>query len=129
MNRVIQRNAMASPLSEFLGVLVVLVVLWYGGSLVLKGDAALSPQEFMGYIGLFYTIINPVKFLTTVNYNLKKGRPALDRNSRRSGDPFPLRLVNAIDPTNAGMLVMNTPARNNTKYVANHSSNAAGPAR
>jgi subfamily B ATP-binding cassette protein MsbA len=79
MNRVIQRNAMASPLSEFLGVLVVLVVLWYGGSLVLKGDAALSPQEFMGYIGLFYTIINPVKFLTTVNYNLKKGRPALDR--------------------------------------------------
>ncbi|MGA0154327.1 MAG: ABC transporter ATP-binding protein [Flavobacteriaceae bacterium] len=79
MNRVIQRNALASPLSEFLGVLVVLVVLWYGGSLVLRGDSLLSPQEFMGYIGLFYTIINPVKLLTTVNYNLKKGKPALER--------------------------------------------------
>lgn len=79
MNRVIQRNALASPLSEFLGVLVVLVVLWYGGSLVLRGDSQLSPQEFMGYIGLFYTIINPVKLLTTVNYNLKKGKPALER--------------------------------------------------
>jgi subfamily B ATP-binding cassette protein MsbA len=79
MNRVIQRNALASPLSEFLGVLVVLVVLWYGGSLVLRGNSLLSPQEFMGYIGLFYTIINPVKLLTTVNYNLKKGKPALER--------------------------------------------------
>jgi ATP-binding cassette, subfamily B, bacterial MsbA len=46
---------------------------------VLRGDSLLSPQEFMGYIGLFYTIINPVKLLTTVNYNLKKGKPALER--------------------------------------------------
>jgi ATP-binding cassette, subfamily B, bacterial MsbA len=96
MNRVIQRNALASPLSEFLGVLVVLVVLWYGGSLVLRGNSLLSPQEFMGYIGLFYTIINPVKLLTTVNYNLKKGKPALERIMEIIDTSNPI-----LDPTNA----------------------------
>lgn len=79
MNAVLRRNGMASPLSEFLGVLVVLAVLWYGGRLVLSGNSILSPQQFLGYIGLFYTIINPVKAITTVNYNIKKGKASAQR--------------------------------------------------
>ncbi len=79
MISVLQRKGLASPFSEFLGVAVVITVLWYGGSLVLGNQSSLSPQQFMGYIGLFYTIINPVKAITTVNYNIKKGNASAER--------------------------------------------------
>lgn len=79
MTKVIHRKGLASPLSEFLGVIVVITVLWYGGSLVLTDNSPLSPQEFIGYIGLFYTIINPVKEITTVNYNIRKGNASAER--------------------------------------------------
>jgi len=79
MTAVLQRKGLASPFSEFLGVAVVITVLWYGGSLVLGNESTLTPQEFMGYIGLFYTIINPVKSITTVNYNIKKGNASAER--------------------------------------------------
>ncbi len=79
MTAVLQRKGLASPFSEFLGVAVVITVLWYGGSLVLGNNSSLNPQEFMGYIGLFYTIINPVKAITTVNYNIKKGNASAER--------------------------------------------------
>jgi subfamily B ATP-binding cassette protein MsbA len=79
MNAVLRRNGMASPLSEFLGVCVVLSVLWYGGRLVLGTSYSMNPQQFLGYIGLFYTIINPVKSITTVNYNIKKGKASAER--------------------------------------------------
>ncbi|BFP39245.1 ABC transporter ATP-binding protein [Flavobacteriaceae bacterium GF1] len=79
MNSVLQRKGLASPLSEFLGVAVVITVLWYGGSLVFEENSGLKPQDFMGYIGLFYTIINPVKAITTVNYSIKKGNAAGER--------------------------------------------------
>jgi len=79
MIAVLQRKGLASPFSEFLGVSVVITVLWYGGSLVLGNESALTPQEFIGYIGLFYTIINPVKAITTVNYNIKKGNASAER--------------------------------------------------
>jgi len=79
MISVLQRKGLASPFSEFLGVAVVITVLWYGGSLALSGESDLTPQKFMGYIGLFYTIINPVKSITTVNYNIKKGNASAER--------------------------------------------------
>ena len=79
MIKVFHRKGLASPLSEFLGVAVVITVLWYGGSLVLNNVSTLTPQGFIGYIGLFYTIINPIKAITTVNYNIKKGNASAER--------------------------------------------------
>ncbi|GGG47634.1 antibiotic ABC transporter ATP-binding protein [Croceivirga lutea] len=79
MTSVLHRKGLASPFSEFLGVAVVITVLWYGGSLVFDEGSNLKPQDFMGYIGLFYTIINPVKAITTVNYSIKKGNAAAER--------------------------------------------------
>ena len=79
MKSVLHRQGMASPFSEFLGVAVVITVLWFGGSLVFAANSNLKPQDFMGYIGLFYTIINPVKAITTINYNIKKGNAATER--------------------------------------------------
>ena len=79
MTAVLKRKGLASPFSEFLGVAVVITVLWFGGSLVLSDQSSLSPQKFLGYIGLFYTIINPVKAITTVNYNIRKGNASAQR--------------------------------------------------
>jgi len=79
MTSVLKRKGLASPFSEFLGVCVVICVLWFGGRLVLTEEGSLTPQQFIGYIGLFYTIIAPVKAITTVNYGLRKGLASSER--------------------------------------------------
>jgi len=100
MTAVLQRKGLASPFSEFLGVTVVITVLWYGGSLVLGKQSSLTPQEFMGYIGLFYTIINPIKSITTVNYNIKKGNASAERVFEILETENPIvEKENAIDKT------------------------------
>lgn len=98
MTSVLQRKGLASPFSEFLGVSVVLTVLWYGGSLVLGKQSSLTPQEFMGYIGLFYTIINPIKSITTVNFSIKKGNASAERvfEILETKNPI-IEIENAID--------------------------------
>ncbi len=79
MTSVLKRKGLASPFSEFLGVCVVICVLWFGGRLVLSEESSLTPQQFIGYIGLFYTVIAPVKAITTVNYGLRKGLASSER--------------------------------------------------
>ncbi len=96
MIAVFHRKGLASPMSEFLGVAVVIAVLWYGGSLVLNNESNLTPQEFIGYIGLFYTIINPVKAITTVNYNIQKGNASAERIFEILETPNPI-----VDAPNA----------------------------
>ena len=74
------KKDLASPMSEFLGSIVIFSIVWYGGSLVLTGEeGALKPQEFIAYIGLFYNILNPAKALTTAFYNIKKGEASAQR--------------------------------------------------
>lgn len=78
-NRIYQRRDLASPLSEFLGVTVMVVLIWLGGSLILGGDKILGPDEFIGYIALFSQILNPAKALTSAWYSLRKGFASLAR--------------------------------------------------
>jgi subfamily B ATP-binding cassette protein MsbA len=74
------RKDLASPISEFLGSVVIFLIVWFGGSMVFEGgEGALLPQEFMAFIGLFYNILNPAKALTTAFYNMKKGEASADR--------------------------------------------------
>jgi len=78
--KVNHRKDLASPMSEFMGSIVIFIIVWYGGSLVLGGEeGALKPQEFIAYIGLFYNILNPAKALTTAFYNIKKGDASAER--------------------------------------------------
>ncbi|MCK5824431.1 MAG: ABC transporter ATP-binding protein [Ichthyobacteriaceae bacterium] len=79
MISVLNRNAMASPISEFLGSLVIFTIVGYGGYLVLGGESDLKPQEFFVYIGLFYQILNPAKALTSAYYNMLKGSASAER--------------------------------------------------
>ncbi len=79
-NKMQYRRDLASPLSEFLGVLVLCGILWFGGRLVLGGNAAgLEPEGFIMYIGIFTQIINPAKSLSTSFYNMQKGSAAIIR--------------------------------------------------
>jgi len=78
--KVNHRKDLASPMSEFMGSIVIFIIVWYGGSLVLSGaEGSLKPQEFIAYIGLFYNILNPAKALTTAFYNIKKGDASAQR--------------------------------------------------
>lgn len=77
-NRIAYRRDLASPLSEVLGVLMFTIVLYYGGQLVLKGEL-LDASAFLGFLGIFYNIINPAKSLSTSFSNMRKGAAAINR--------------------------------------------------
>jgi subfamily B ATP-binding cassette protein MsbA len=78
-NTLSAKRELASPLSETLGILVVSIILWYGGKLIFSGQTNLTGPVFVAYIGFFYQIINPLKNLSTAFYNVQKGAAALDR--------------------------------------------------
>ena len=77
-NHIAARKELASPLSETMGVIVVAVILWFGGRLVFSGTG-FSGEWFLTYIALFTQIINPFKNLSSAFYNVQKGTAALDR--------------------------------------------------
>ena len=77
--RITQRRDLASPVSEFLGVLVFVGILWFGGQLVLGKHIPLAPSTFLAYLALFYNIINPVKNLSLSFSNMQKGSAAIER--------------------------------------------------
>ncbi len=79
MNRIARRRDLASPLSEFLGTLVMVVVMYFGGQLVLAPDSNLDPSEFIAFIAIFSQLIPPAKNLTTAYYNIQKGLASSER--------------------------------------------------
>ena len=78
-NRTNRRRFLASPLSEFLGTMIVVVILFYGGNLVLNGGSQLEPESFIGYLVIFSQVINPSKALSSAFYNIQKGMASIDR--------------------------------------------------
>jgi len=77
-NKLINRQNIAAPLSEFLGILVIGVLLWYGGKLVLI-EMELKPAAFITYMGLAYGVLTPAKSMSKAFYSLKKGNAAAER--------------------------------------------------
>lgn len=78
-NKMNFRRDLASPMSEFLGVLVLSCILWFGGKLVLSNEVELSAESFITYIVFFTQIINPAKSLSTAFYNAQRGSAAIQR--------------------------------------------------
>ncbi len=78
-NKISFRRDLASPLSEFLGVLIFAVILWFGGRLILKNEITLEAALFLTYLALFYNIITPAKTLSTSFSNMQKGSAAINR--------------------------------------------------
>jgi len=79
MNRLMRRRDLASPMSEFLGTIVMVLVVWFGGTLILNDDSGLQPAAFLAYIGVFYQIINPAKAFSQAMYSIQKGLAAYER--------------------------------------------------
>jgi len=80
-NKLLNRQNLASPASEFLGICMIAVILWYGGNLVLSGDSIsdLDGSTFLVYMGLSYNILTPAKAISRGLYNIKKGGAAAER--------------------------------------------------
>lgn len=77
-NKLLNRQNLASPASEFLGISVIAVLLWYGGRMVLI-DGTLDGSTFIAYMGLAYNILTPAKGISKASYNVKKGNAAAER--------------------------------------------------
>jgi subfamily B ATP-binding cassette protein MsbA len=74
-----RRKDLASPLSELLGTVTIVTIMWFGGKLILSGESHLTSQAFLGYLMVFYLIINPTKSFTSAFYSVQKGMASMDR--------------------------------------------------
>jgi subfamily B ATP-binding cassette protein MsbA len=79
MNRISRRKDLASPLSEFLGTLVMMIVMYFGGRIVMTPGTALGPSEFIAFIAIFSQLLPPAKSLTQAWYNIQKGMASSER--------------------------------------------------
>ncbi len=79
MNKLYRRQDLASPVSEFLGTTVVIFILIFGGTMVIRGDATLPPEAFIGYLGIFSQIIQPSKNFSKAWYNIQKSLASAER--------------------------------------------------
>jgi len=80
-NKANRRRDLASPLSEAMGVTAVLIILFYGGRLILAKDSSISLNagDFIAYIAIFSQLIQPLKGLSTASYNIQKGAASIER--------------------------------------------------
>jgi subfamily B ATP-binding cassette protein MsbA len=77
-NKLLNRQNLASPTGEFLGILVIGVLLWFGGKMVLI-DKTLDASSFIAYMGLAYNILTPAKAISKASFGVKKGNSAAER--------------------------------------------------
>lgn len=97
-NKIYRSSDMASPMSEFLGSLVMIVLVWYGGRLVLGDAGGLDGEEFMGFIIVFSQILRPVQAIANAWSHVMKGAASLDRIQELiSEKPTILDAPNALD--------------------------------
>ena len=105
-NRIYRRQQMAHPMSEFLGTTTIAVILWYGGSLILRDSSPIDAPTFIYYLVIFYSIINPAKDLSKATYAIRKGMASVERvdkilkaepDIQSPSDPRPIRLEVAIE--------------------------------
>lgn len=77
-NSISNRQNLASPVSEFMGIMVIAILLWVGGNMVLT-DHILDGASFIAYMGLAYNILTPAKSISKASYNIKRGNAAAER--------------------------------------------------
>ncbi|HZK03846.1 MAG TPA: ABC transporter ATP-binding protein [Bacteroidaceae bacterium] len=78
-NRVNIRQSLAHPVSEFLGTALIVVVLWFGGSLILGNNSTIGAPQFIYYLTILYSVINPFKDFSKIGYAIPKGLASMER--------------------------------------------------
>ena len=79
VNKVAMRQALAHPMSEFLGTILIVSVLWFGGALILGHNSSLTAPTFIFYMVILYSVINPLKDFSKAGYNIPKGLASMER--------------------------------------------------
>jgi len=79
LNKVSIRQSSAHPMSEFLGTVLIVFVLWFGGSLILSDHSSIDAPTFIFYLVILYSIINPLKEFSKASYNIPKGLASMER--------------------------------------------------
>jgi subfamily B ATP-binding cassette protein MsbA len=79
MNAMIIRQNAAHPMSEFLGTIIIVIVLWFGGSLILNESNLIDASTFIFYMVILYSVINPLKELSRATYQIPLGLASMDR--------------------------------------------------
>lgn len=99
-NQVATRQSLAHPVSEFLGSVMIAIVLWFGGTLILGDNAIIDAPSFMAYMAILYSVIQPIKDLSKAAYSIPKGLASMERidvilnaedNIKEPQDPKPLK--------------------------------------
>ncbi|MDR2385333.1 MAG: ABC transporter ATP-binding protein/permease [Tannerella sp.] len=78
-NRIYSRQQLAHPMSELLGTITIVIILWYGGTLILGNNSPIDAPTFIFYLIIFYSIINPAKELSKATYAVQKGLASVER--------------------------------------------------
>lgn len=78
-SKVSTRQALAHPLSEFLGTIMIMIVLWFGGTLILSESAPIDAPTFIFYMVILYSVLNPLKEFAKAGYNIPKGLASMER--------------------------------------------------
>ncbi|WP_294627564.1 ABC transporter ATP-binding protein [uncultured Bacteroides sp.] len=102
-NKVAIRQALAHPMSEFLGTILIVAVLWFGGTLILGQNATIDAPTFIFYMVILYSVINPLKDFAKAGYNIPKGLASMERvdkilkaenKIKENPNPAPLKGLN-----------------------------------
>jgi subfamily B ATP-binding cassette protein MsbA len=91
MKRVHRRRYLSQPMSEFLATMVMMVLMYYGGRMVLTGNMGLSSQAFIAYIVIFSQVIPPAKSLSMAYFNVQKGLASLERINKILHEEEPIK--------------------------------------
>lgn len=94
-NRIVRRQQMSGPMSEFLGTATIAIVLWFGGTLILREEGGITASSFIFYLLMFYSIINPLKEFSKSAYAVQRGLASMERI-----DKILLAKSDIIDPEN-----------------------------
>ena len=98
-NKLLNKQNLAGPTSEFLGISVIAALLWYGGQMVLN-EKTLDPSLFLAYMALAYQILTPAKAISKASYGVKRGNAAAERVMEILQTESPLKdLLNATTKT------------------------------
>ncbi len=105
ISRVNTRQQLAHPMSEFLGTILIVIVLWFGGTLILNDNSSIDAPSFIFYLVMLYSLINPLKEFSKASYNIPKGLASMERVDKilqtenticEAAEPKPIALNNSI---------------------------------
>lgn len=100
VNRVAMRQSLAHPMSEFLGTVLIVIVLWFGGSLILGNNSSIDASTFIFYMVILYSVINPLKEFSKAGYNIPKGLASMERVDKILKAENPIKEIANPKPLN-----------------------------